>query len=84
MGGSELVFAPEERDVYSYAHIPNGRALLAERLPGKAIALLRSSKSQESQPGYKHLAPLGRGDKLRSAARRFEMLPAAGLEFPGL
>ena len=64
----EFVFAPEERDVYSYERTPKDLAPLgakppaAEPLPRqvKAIALLRSFGVKKNPLGYKHLAPLGR------------------------
>src|SRR5688500_16418196 len=63
----EFVFAPEERDVYSYEHTfidlaPSGAkpgsGTLAREV--KAIALLLSFGGEKRPPGYKHLAPLGR------------------------
>ena len=41
--------------------------IAASRRMQKAIALLRSFGVKKKPPGYKHLAPLGRSDKQRSA-----------------
>ena len=53
-------------------------------IAGRRLRSYGALRVKKSQPGYKHLAPLGRSDMLRSSSRLFEMLPAAGLEFPGL
>jgi hypothetical protein len=65
----EFVFAPEERDVYSYECTrkelaPLGAKPSAECLArqAKAIALLRSFGVNKGPLGYKHLAPMGRSD----------------------
>ena len=62
----EFVFAPEERDVYSYERTPKDLAPLGAKPgsrtfaeAGKAIALLRSPGVKRGPPGYKHLAPSG-------------------------
>ena len=62
----EFVFAPEERDVYSYGHAQESRSVrsatrqrnLCQRQP-EAIALLRSFGAQKGPLSYKHLAPIG-------------------------
>ena len=71
----EFVFAPEERDVYSYECTRKDLAPLGAK-PGsgtigeqaKAIALLRSFGVKKGSPGYKHLAPsapFGRSNYLK-------------------
>lgn len=60
----EIVFAPEERDVYSYERVPNDVAPLGAKagrrtLAKESVALLRSLKSKKGSPGYKPLAPSG-------------------------
>ena len=71
----EFVFAPEERDVYSYERAPKDLAPLGAKCgsgtfagQAKAIALLRSFDVRKGAPGYKHLAPLGRSGKQCSLA----------------
>ena len=45
----ELVFAPDERDVYSYERVPNGLAPLGAKpaTDEESMALLRSFESKE-------------------------------------
>jgi hypothetical protein len=59
------VFAPEERNVYSYERTPKDLAPLGAKLgsrtfgeASKAIALLRSFGVKKGLAGYKHLAPM--------------------------
>lgn len=76
---SDFVFAPEERDVYSYSPTPKDLAPLGARPggeifaePGKEVALPRSVGSIKSLPGYKHLAPPGRSaNETDQTLRRF-------------
>src|SRR5712692_940323 len=71
---SEFVFAPEERDVYSYERgrqdlAPSGsetrqRNLCRGRQDRLRSLYLRSFGVKEGPPGYRHLAPPGRSDEL--------------------
>jgi len=63
----EFVFAPEERDVYSYERTPKDLAPPGAKsgtgtfaLAQNAIALLRSFGVKIRTVSYKHLAPMGR------------------------
>src|SRR5205814_7711335 len=62
-----ILFAPSERDVYSYEQTPKYLAPLGAKPSrsgeAEAIALLRSSGLKQESSGYEHLAPQGRSHK---------------------
>jgi hypothetical protein len=64
----EFVFAPEERDVYSYERTIKIRSFRSEIGTGKIAAAGKGDcapaelEEGKGSPGSKHLAPMGRSD----------------------